>query len=215
MVIKRSLLYFLGIIALSCYTSKKSDNRTALYSLIQPGSTRTMTVNVNIIGDSLSDYSNAFNLQNRLGNNFAINDFSVPGRDTADWLYDISVPFNPQPDIVIIELGTNDAFRFSTPVFAGNLKTLLNEIESRTKAKIIITAVPLSDDNGLGTIIKKQNDFIRSLAGTYAIADLEKVFEANKTNFRLYPYSDPVHPNPVGYDLAGEEYKKVILSIRQ
>ena len=43
-------------------------------------------IQINIIGDSLSERSIGFGLQNKLGNGYKINDFSVSGRNVYDWL---------------------------------------------------------------------------------------------------------------------------------
>ena len=177
-------------------------------------SNHTETIQVNIIGDSLSERSLAFSLQNKLGSGYQVNDFSVSGRTVFDWLFDISRPFNPMPDIVIIELGTNDAMMATNYDFIEYYNRLLSEIQIRSKAKIIVTAIPLTDETGIQARIKVNNNFIRSLSNLYTISDLEKAFEDNRSNLRLYPSYDPIHPNPVGYELIGEIYKKDILLIK-
>jgi len=171
----------------------------------------TQTIQVSIIGDSLSERSNAFGLQNKLGVNYKVNDFSISGRTTFDWLYDISRSFNPVPDLIIIELGTNDVMMGANYDFAFYLNRLIEEIKLRSNAKIILTAIPLTDDLGLHERIKINNTYVRSLSNLYSVTELEKAFEDNRANLRLYPSYDPIHPNPVGYELIGELYKKEIL----
>ncbi|MBP7282152.1 MAG: SGNH/GDSL hydrolase family protein [Leptospiraceae bacterium] len=205
-------IFFLLLLIFGCYTSKESVDKSYLASLMS--SNHTETIQVNIIGDSLSERSLAFSLQNKLGSGYQVNDFSVSGRTVFDWLFDISRPFNPMPDIVIIELGTNDAMMATNYDFIEYYNRLLSEIQIRSKAKIIVTAIPLTDETGIQARIKVNNNFIRSLSNLYTISDLEKAFEDNRSNLRLYPSYDPIHPNPVGYELIGEIYKKDILLIK-
>ncbi len=171
-------------------------------------------IQVNIIGDSLSERSVAFGLQNKLGSGYKVNDFSVSGRSIYDWLFDISRPFSPVPDLVIIELGTNDVLTNASYDFISYLNRLLDEIKARSSARIILTAIPLTDDKGLYNKIKANNSYVRSLSNFYTIVDLEKAFEDNRSNIRLYPSYDPIHPNPSGYELIGEVYKKEILYLK-
>lgn len=205
-------IFFLLLLIFGCYTSKENVDKSYLASLMS--SNHTETIQVNIIGDSLSERSLAFSLQNKLGSGYQVNDFSVSGRTVFDWLFDISRPFNPMPDIVIIELGTNDAMMATNYDFIEYYNRLLSEIQIRSKAKIIVTAIPLTDETGIQARIKVNNNFIRSLSNLYTISDLEKAFEDNRSNLRLYPSYDPIHPNPVGYELIGEIYKKDILLIK-
>ncbi len=200
---------FIILFTSACYTSKDDVGKGYLLSLMN----RTETVQVNVIGDSLSERSNAFGLQNKLGKDYKVNDYSIEGRTVFDWLLDISRPFNPSPNIIIIELGTNDSMMSPGYDFTGNYNRLLSEIQSRSRTKIILTAIPLTDDLGLQNKIKENNKFIRSLSNQYTVTDLERVFEDNRSNLRLYPSYDLIHPNPAGYELIGEIYRRDIMLI--
>lgn len=208
------LVFLFFLFASNCYTSKDSVDKSYLIPLMKQSNTDSKTIQVNIIGDSLSERSNAFGLQNKLGSGHVVNDFSVSGRTVYDWLFDISRPFSKVPNIIIIELGTNDVMTNSSYNFNSYLNRLLDEIKIRSSARIILTAVPLTDDNGLQNRIRVNNNYVRSLATSYTIVDLEKVFEDNRSNIRLYPSYDPIHPNPSGYELIGEVYKKEILYLK-
>lgn len=171
-------------------------------------------LNLNIIGDSLSYRSNSFGLQNKLGGGYKINDYSVEGRNTHDWLLDTSTPFATSPNLVIIELGTNDAMTLSKEDYQKNILLLIQEVQKRSNAKIFLTAVPLTDMVGLHSTIRSNNDFIRSLSKQFTVVDLENVFQKDKDSVKLYPYSDPIHPNPIGYEMMGEAYRTVILDAK-
>lgn len=208
------ILYIIIVFLFNCYTSKDQVDKSYLIPLLKQTNDNQKILQVNIIGDSLSERSVGFGLQNKLGNNYKVNDFSVSGRSTYSWLFDISRPFNPQPDIVIIELGTNDVMNDASYNFISYYNQLLSEIKLRSSARIILTAVPLTDDKGLQNKIKINNNYIKSLSTNYTVTDLESVFEANRANVSLYPTYDLIHPNPVGYELIGEAYKKDILYIK-
>lgn len=205
---------FIFLFTFQCYNSKDKVDQSYLIPLMKSTSNDSKIIQVSIIGDSLSERSLAFGLQNKLGIDYHINDFSISGRNIFDWLFDISRPFNPVPDIIIIELGTNDAMAGSNYDFKLYLEHLLSEIKSRSNARIILTAIPLTDNNSLHARIKENNSYVRSLSNLYTISDLEKAFAENSSNIRMYPSYDPIHPNPVGYELIGEVYKKDILYIK-
>lgn len=207
-IIKFFLLTFL----FSCYTSKSSVDRALLLNAMQLAN-EDKIIKISIIGDSLSEWSGAFGLQNKLGARYQINDYSVAGRNTEDWLYDINTPFQTASDITIIELGTNDAMSISKERFQSNYKQLISKVKERTNSLVIITTVPLSDDLSIKEIIRENNLFLRNLSKDYILADIEKAFLENGTNFQIYSPMDPIHPNPIGYELMGLEYKRVILSI--
>ncbi len=192
----------------SCYKSKDDSLSATALSLLNPKARQ-----VNIVGDSLSQRSDGFSLSVKLGSLYSVKDFSVSGRTQVDWISDISSAINPNPDILIIELGTNDAVNVPNAQFSTNLNALIGEIEKRTAAKIILTAIPLTDDPILQDRIRQNNLYVKSLRGKYIIADVEKEFEKNKNLFRLYPINDNIHPEPIGYEIMGEVYKSTLLQL--
>jgi acyl-CoA thioesterase I len=203
-------ILFSFILFNNCYTSKQ-NNYARLLPLLNLTS-KDKKINVTIIGDSLSERSTGFGLQTKLGNGFQVNDYSISGRNTLDWLNDISRPFQNSAEIIIIELGTNDAYVDSLYNFSEKYSLLIKEIELRSKAKLFLTAVSLTNEVAIQNKIKKNNDYIKSLSKQYFIVDLETLFEEKKKSIQLYPVTDPIHPNSVGYELIGEKYKLDILS---
>lgn len=167
-------------------------------------------IQVNIIGDSLSERSSAFGLKQKLGASYQVNDYSISGRNVLDWLNDISRPFQVAPNLIIIELGTNDAYFEGAYNFLEKYNLLIKEIELRSNTKIYLTLVPETNQVAIQSIIKKNNSQIKTLESKYTLVDLETLFrKTGLTN--LYSPQDPIHPNSIGYDLIGEEYKKIIL----
>ncbi|MBE7412679.1 MAG: SGNH/GDSL hydrolase family protein [Leptospiraceae bacterium] len=201
-------LFFALFLFFSCYKSKDDNFSATALSLVKLGVRK-----VNIAGDSLSQRSGGFSLSMKLGSGYSVKDFSVSGRTQVEWINDISRVMDPNPDILIVELGTNDAVNSTNTEFISHLNHLLIEVEKRTTAKIILTAIPLTDNPILQERIKQNNTYIRTLKGKYFIADIEAEFEKNKSQFRLYPINDNIHPEPIGYEIMGEVYKSVILGI--
>ena len=166
---------------------------------------------VNIIGDSLSYRSGAFGLASKLGGGYSVNNYSIEGRNTFDWLSDISTAFQTSPHILIIELGTNDAMTLSSANYQKYTYNLLAEIKKRANPIILLTAVPLTEMQSIQTIIHENNIFLKSLSTEYKIVDIESIFE--KETISIYPLSDPIHPNPIGYEIMGEAYRSAILTL--
>lgn len=202
---KRNILWvlFLFISGSGCYhgSSKKID-QGILGLLVQKKSIRIF-----ILGDSISQRSGAFGLQTKLGDSFEIKDFSVSGWNTNDWILNLNTAFLSNPDLVILELGTNDANRESGRLFQLESDILLQEIRKRTFAVIILSAVPRTKTL-LSSIIQKNNEWIRSKGLPYA--DLESVFQNYSGGLSLYPEDDPIHPNILGNDLIGWEYVRLL-----
>ncbi len=196
------------IFLLNCYHEKKNQY-TNLFLLSKIKSVNNI-IQLNIIGDSLSERSSSFGLKQKLGASFQINDYSISGRNVPDWLGDISRPFKIAPNLIIIELGTNDAYFEGNYNFFEKYNFLIKEIELRSNAKIFLSLVPETNQNGIQSIIKKNNFQIKTLEAKYSIVDLETIFRKNGL-VNLYPLQDPIHPNSVGYELIGEEYKRIIL----
>jgi acyl-CoA thioesterase I len=167
-------------------------------------------IQLNIIGDSLSERSNSFALKEKLGSGFHINDYSISGRNTLDWISDISRAFQIAPNLIILELGTNDAYFNEAYNFFEKYNILIQSIEQRSNAKIYLTLVPETNQASIQSIIKKNNSSIKTLSNKYTVIDLETPFRNFGLN-NLYPIQDPIHPNSIGYNLIGEEYKKSIL----
>jgi lysophospholipase L1-like esterase len=194
---------------MNCYTSKIDSPDKSLLAL----AFGNKMINLNIIGDSISQRSNAFSLSSRLGSPYIVNDYSVSGRTLEGWLSDISTLFQVQPDIIIIELGTNDAMSDAYTRYGMNLSTLISEIRKRSQARIIMTALPLTKNNDVRIKIKSLNQIVRSYSSQFSIAEMELPFEQNQNYLNLYSDIDPIHPNESGYNVLGEIYRKTILGL--
>lgn len=208
MSLRQISLFVCLLFFISCYHSSKKLYYTNLLISKTENTMKNVTT-ISIIGDSLSEYSNGFSLQEKLGSGYKVNDFAISGRTTIDWLNDLYFPLQTPSDIILIELGTNDAFYDTKDIFAQNLNKLLSSIHNKSNAKILLTLIPLTEDTGIRNTIREYNNHIRSLP--YPHADIEKAFSNYPVSI-LYPSFDPIHPTKTGYNIMGDTYKEVILT---
>ena len=160
---------------------------------------------VNIIGDSLPSLSNSFGLQKKLGAEYFVSDFSIKNSSIRDWIGLSRLAMKVRPDIIILELGTNDALQYdNTEQFKENLVKFLNELADQTPAPILLTALPVTNIPEKKSIIQKNNEFIRWMSYRYKYTDMERVFF--NRHFQYYNLWDPLHPNEKGMDAMGDEY---------
>ncbi|RHX91744.1 SGNH/GDSL hydrolase family protein [Leptospira stimsonii] len=188
---------------------KESDRQglSALLPLIGP------LLNVGIIGDSLSQRSDGFGLREKLGTRFTVTDYSVSGRSVPGWNDVIGTALTEQQDLLILELGTNDVSSYPIDQFPGNYEILLQSIQKVSNAAILVTILPPTIQPGYRANILQINPYLRSLGSRYLTADMETVFLETEKTIPLYPQIDPIHPNPVGYDLMGTVYSDAIRKI--
>ncbi|RHX85263.1 SGNH/GDSL hydrolase family protein [Leptospira stimsonii] len=188
---------------------KESDRQglSALLPLIGP------LLKVGIIGDSLSQRSDGFGLREKLGSRFTVTDYSVSGRSVPGWNDVIGTALTEQQDLLILELGTNDVSSYPIDQFPGNYEILLQSIQKVSNAAILVTILPPTIQPGYRANILQINPYLRSLGSSYLTADMETVFLETEKTIPLYPQIDPIHPNPVGYDLMGTVYSDAIRKI--
>ncbi|UOG57023.1 SGNH/GDSL hydrolase family protein [Leptospira noguchii] len=166
---------------------------------------------VGIIGDSLSQRSDGFGLRQKLGFRFTVTDYSVSGMDVPGCTRMIGSVLTERQDLLILELGTNDAIPGSVNQFPENYETLLSSIQARSNAIILVTILPPTINPGYRENIFQINSYLKSLNSRYPTTDMESVFLEKEKSVSLYSQTDPVHPNPVGYDLMGTAYADTIL----
>jgi|JI10StandDraft_1071094.scaffolds.fasta_scaffold398502_2 acyl-CoA thioesterase-1 len=207
----KCFLFFLFFLQLQCYHSEK-DDLSALTLLSQNSS----PVRITILGDSLSQWSDSFGLKQKLNASYLISDISIAGHDSKLWLEDLSKAEAIQTDIWIIELGTNDASYYGTTDFKERYSEILRRLEQRSYSYFILSAVPKTNQVGLQSSISINNEIIRDIVKInpkYRLADLETIFTKAANTLTLYSLADPIHPNRVGYELIGEEYRRILLGL--
>lgn len=190
----------------SCYTSEK-DNLSSLLYLLTNESKSLL-----ILGDSLSERSDSFGLQSKLASSYTIKDISVSGRDIPIWMNDIGTILANKSDVIIVNLGTNDASYSNSSAFPENYNRLIEFLESSHHWLIILTQVPPTNDPILQSRISVNNQWIKDNYPNNTKVDLEEIFYKN-WSLPLYPSTDPIHPNPIGYELIGEAYRKTLLQV--
>ncbi|PJZ71349.1 hypothetical protein CH373_02285 [Leptospira perolatii] len=188
-----------------CYSETDENTVSDILSL-------SHQIPVSIIGDSLCERSDAFNLKEGLGADFLVYNTCVSGRTVLDWIPDLQTALAPNPKLVIIELGTNDVSGYPTSEFPGNYQRLLSELKQRSNAIPLITILPPTSagPGGYRTKILEINVFLKSLASIYITADMETAFLSAETQVPLYPSLDPIHPNQSGYLIMRNAYVSAI-----
>jgi len=205
------LFPFFLFLLLNCYHTKQ-DNLSILTLLSQ----NTSPVRVTIVGDSISQWSDSFGLKQKLGSAYSVSDVSVAGYDTKLWLEDLAKAEVITTDIWIIELGTNDAIYNGTTGFKERYTQIIRRLEQRAFSYLILSAVPKTNQTGIHEPISLNNETIRDLVKSnakYRLADLELAFNQASSNLTLYSVADPIHPNQIGYELIGEEYRRILFGL--
>lgn len=192
----------------NCYTSKDTSDLPSILPLLM-----NQKIALLMIGDSLSERSNTFDLQQKLGDSYKINDISVSGRDVRIWLADKQKIQANKANIVIVNLGTNDASYYSTNEYPKYYSELIDYLRSIYSWKIVLTLVPPTNDPILKERIQINNLWIQTNYPTETKVDLLDLFEKNKS-LPLYPTIDSIHPNPIGYDIIGSEYSRILSGLR-
>ncbi|GBF51508.1 GDSL-like protein [Leptospira ryugenii] len=202
---------FVALFFISCYKQNQNDIGVSLALLNQ-----NSTIKISILGDSLSQWSDAFGLKGKLSSRYQITDLSVAGYDTRNWLNDLPRAEQLPTDVWIIELGTNDASYTGTSGFLERYKEILTQLTINKSPYFILSAVPRTKQTGLFESILTNNQRIRELVAEnprYRLADLDLVFQKSGNSENLYPLADPIHPNQLGYDLIGNEYARILLGL--
>ncbi|TGL75077.1 SGNH/GDSL hydrolase family protein [Leptospira jelokensis] len=175
-----------------------------------------MTRKITIVGDSLAQWSDGFGLRSRLPAEFSVTDVSVAGYTTEDWLQNKDQLNRIPTDLWILELGTNDAMAYGTNGYESRTLDLINFLQSNQISIVYLTLIPRTNMTSIKETIRENNETLRKIKlqkEKVDIVDIESIFESYQGEIPLYPISDPIHPNQIGYDLMGETYRKKILGI--
>jgi acyl-CoA thioesterase I len=190
----------------NCYHSKKED-LSPLLSLIVDNK-----ISILMLGDSLAERSNAFGLKEKLGIQFEVKNISKSGWDIPLWMGNQQEILSNKTDIIIVGLVTNDSNHYSTDLFPARYQEIVEFLRNNHSWQLVLTLAPPTNIPSLEANIKINNDFISANYSSYPIVDLFTLFKDNK-DLPLYPAVDPLHPNPIGYELIGEEYRKKLLNL--
>lgn len=174
------------------------------------------------LGDSLTagvgvpsyEQSYPYQLAQKLAGNKSsviLRDFSYPGARTADVIRDLLEPaIASDPALVTVLLGTNDVHgRINPQAFAANYRTIIDQLQSRTKARIYAVSIPYLGAESLllppyglyfHTRIDHYNRIIRQIAAEKGVTfiDLTETTEAVSRQ-RAYYSADLFHPAAAGY----------------
>jgi acyl-CoA thioesterase-1 len=190
---------------------------TVFYLLFEPPNTSARVIRVACVGDSItSDTKYTDDLSSLLGAKYTVGNFGV-GRTTVS--LDFNKPYMNQsafqnaldfkPDIVVIMLGTNDAYLSSQQRsnFVGDYKTLIESfISLSSNPKVYIVIPPPVFNNTTGLPPEVVDDIVIPLVNQTAI-DLGLPTIDVHTPLLNSPgdFQDGVHPNPAGSQVIASE----------
>ena len=196
------------------------------------GTANAQAVKVACVGDSITALPSSWcgTLTTKLGSGYTVQNFGVSGTNLAKGVsqpYWSSAQYKPShdfaPNIVIIMLGTNDAFTRSWSSaeghFVADYKELLDtytSLASKPKPYMIIpTPIGTSpfghDGNLLATEVVP---LVKQVAMEKMVPTIDAftLFGGAMFDKSLYSTSDQVHPNAKGQQMLGEEVYKVLMA---
>ncbi len=145
--------------------------------------------------------------------NFILKDFSFAGAKTIDVINNLLAPaIASKPDIVTLLIGTNDIHdRISPTTFEKNYDYILEQLQTKTNAKIYVISIPFLGANTLllppynyyfHNQIIKYNKIIKTAAQTYkaSFIDLTSPTAEASTSSSYYA-ADLFHPTAKTYTL--------------
>ena len=204
----------------------------AVLILSSAGVANAQNVKVACIGDSITALPSSWcgDLATKLGAGYTVSNFGVSGTNLAKGInqpYWTSAQYTPShtfaPDIVIIMLGTNDAFPSSwsnaKTHFVADYEELLGtytSIASKPKPYIIIpTPIGTSPFGHDGNLIATEViPLIKEVAVNKMVPTIDAftLFGGSMFDAGLYGGSDQVHPNAKGQQMICDEVYKVLTS---
>jgi acyl-CoA thioesterase I len=196
------------------------------------GVANAQTVRVACVGDSITALPSSWcgTLSTKLGAGYMVRNFGVSGTNLAKGVgqpYWSSSQYTPShtfaPNIVIIMLGTNDAFSFSwsgaKSHFVADYKELLDtytSLASKPKPYMIIpTPIGTSPFGHDGDLLATEVvPLVKQVAMEKMVPTIDAftLFGGAMFDTSLYSASDQVHPNAKGQQLLGDEVYKVLMS---
>jgi lysophospholipase L1-like esterase len=200
-------------------------------TFISAGVANAQTVKVACVGDSITALPSSWcgTLSTKLGSGYMVSNFGVSGTNLAKGVaqpYWNSAQYTPShtfaPNIVIIMLGTNDAFTRSwgsaESHFVADYEELLDtytSLASKPKPYIIIpTPIGTSPFGHSGELLATEViPLIKQVAMNKMVPTIDAftLFGGEMFDTSLFSASDQVHPNAKGQMLLGNEVHKVLM----
>lgn len=199
------------IICLVSCANRHQDDEILL--LLLSGSNKQKSILV--LGDSLTDYSQGFHLDEFLDSGYQVQFKGALNKDIPYWnsripeaLATTTEPF----DLVIFPMGTNDAFAYVGDSFVANLHDFHKNFRQYSGAWIVYCQVPRTKDPLLIPKIQINNQILSEQMPTdkTRLIDLDSLFEGTTNPELLYESGDPLHPSDAGYRLIGRSMQSDI-----
>ncbi|MCB1326977.1 MAG: SGNH/GDSL hydrolase family protein [Spirochaetales bacterium] len=205
------VLLLLTLSGMRCVERADPPELVALLQSTVSDSERTVLV----VGDSLTEYSDGFYLEQFLGPEFRVYHRGVINKDYAYWTAHLEEALNQSrtvpPGQVIVALGTNDAFYLGPDAFLSAVASFDSRLRQDHLGVVYYCLMPRTGLASLVPAIAANNAALRSNPPANSILiDLEQVFDAAPAAPLLYLDSDPVHPTDAGYRLIGRRLERSV-----
>jgi len=200
--------------------------------LVSPVVVSAQAAKVACVGDSITALPSSWcgTLSTKLGSGYMVKNFGLSGTNLAKGVsqpYWSSTQYTPShtfaPNIVVIMLGTNDAFTRSWSSakghFVADYEELLDtytSLDSKPKPYIIIpTPIGTSPFGHDGSLLATEVvPMVKEVAMKKMVPTIDAfaLFGGAMFDAGLFSASDQVHPNAKGQQMIGDEVYKVLMS---
>lgn len=144
-----------------------------------------------------------------LGHNITVKNAGVSGDTTSGGRRRLNWALQERPDLVILELGANDALRGINPkVTLANLDAMLAELRKR---KIPVLLAGMFAPPNLGKKFAEEFDYIYPLLANRHQASLYPFFLSGVATRRHLNLRDGLHPNAEGVAIIVERITPYVL----
>ncbi len=193
--------------------SRTEDPLTELF----PAVIMAQVQQVLIIGDSLTDFSDGFYLQQSLGPGYIVQHTGIINTDFNYWTGRLDealsrATFAP-PAHVIVPLGTNDAFVLGPEAFVDRVQVFHRELRLRSSARVYYFLMPVTLIPSLEPSLRENNAALSAHVpgDNTVLVDLMSEFDGAPAVPALYDAADPLHPTETGYRLIGARMRNALL----
>lgn len=140
--------------------------------------------------------------------NIEMLNMSLAGETTTGGLERLNAVISKRPDIVVLELGGNDAMRgINSALIHRNLATIISKLQAE---KIYVVLMGVQAPPSMGLAYAQQIDAVyRALAEFYAIPIYLNALEGISERPE-YTLADGLHPNAKGVDIMVEGMYRLV-----
>ncbi len=181
------------------------------------GSAAGYVQSVLLIGDSLDVYSDGFGLASELSPSYRVFHKGFINYDFERWTIRIDEAFavaQTAPDIVLVPLGTNDAFRYDGTTVLPLFAEFHRQLRIRSSSPVVYFRMPRTRDASIQQrVIQIGTTIAGNLPANSRFVDLDARFVQAGEVPPLYTDLEVLHPNERGTAIIREAMKNAVLGL--